>query len=127
MAAIPRPLPVRARRVRLPRRHCEQRVVPQHVVVVEVLVATGLSQHPLREEFLDRVLDQLRIPVIAEALREPSQQPGPLRHLTQQQQAARIRAEPSRTELGYDRAPPEPLESELLFRTVCPHRAAPPR
>ena len=91
MPAIARPPPLSPRDVRLPRRHRQQRVVPQHVVVVEVLVPAGQRQHPLAHELLDRVLDQRRIAMIREAGGELPQQPAALGDLAQQEQAAGVR------------------------------------
>jgi len=125
MALIAGPRAGRAGRIALAGRHRQQRIVPQHVVVVEILVAARQRQDPLRHELLDGVLDQRGIPVVREAVREAPQQPRPLRHLPQQQDA-RVRGDPAPVEAGHHLPPADPLENELLFRTVCPHRAAPP-
>jgi len=125
MAPVPHPLAGRAGHIALAGRHRQQRVVPQYVMVVEILVAAGQRQDPLRHELFHRVLDQLGSAVVREAVREAPQQPRPLRHLPQQQDA-RVRGDPAPVEPGHHLPPPDPLENELLFPTVCPHRAAPP-
>jgi hypothetical protein len=47
--------------------HRHDRIVPQLVVVVEVLVTEHNANHPLPHQRLDRVLNQLRLASIAEA------------------------------------------------------------
>jgi hypothetical protein len=80
----------------------------------------------LADELLDRVLDQRRIAVVEETGGDLPQETRALGDLAQQEQTAGVRAQPARTEIRYHRPPSQPLECELLFSTVCPHRAAPP-
>ena len=83
MPPIARPAPLRPSDVGLPRRHREQRVIPQHVVVVEILVPAGEREHPLAHQLRDGVLDQGRGAMICEAGRKPLQQPAALGHLAE--------------------------------------------
>ena len=67
LAAIARSATLLAGRIALADQRRQERIVPQVVVVVEVFVAQGQGEHPLGDQFVDRVLDQLGIAVIVEA------------------------------------------------------------
>ena len=58
---------IRPPRLELAGQHRQHRVVPQLVVVVQVLVTERDAEHPLRHHRADTVLHQLRHPRVAEA------------------------------------------------------------
>jgi hypothetical protein len=69
-----------AARLQLAGEHRQHRVVPQLVVVDEVLVAKREAEHALADQGGDLVLDPLRRPRVAEAGREaPNEADGPVR------------------------------------------------
>jgi hypothetical protein len=125
MAPVALPTAVDSAEISLARRQRQQGVVPQRVVIVEILVALGLGQHPLAQQLLDRVLEKLRPAVISEAGREASDQSRALRHLPQQQDP-RIRGLSPAVEGGHHLPAPERLKLQLTRTTVCVHRADPP-
>ena len=85
--AISRPLARGAHRIALLGQHRQQRIAPQFVVVVQILVAERHAVHPLRDQLAHRVLDVLRPPMVREACREPLHDPRAPFHLPQQQPA----------------------------------------
>jgi len=117
VAAIARPHPSVPHQIPLPGRHGQQRIVPQGVVIVEILVALGLGQHALTQKLFHRVLDPIRMTIVPEARREATDQPGPLRHLAQQQQAAVLRL-PSAIKGGQHLPPAQGLKLQLCRTTV---------
>ena len=46
--------------------HRQQGIVPQLIMIVEILVAQGQPINPLGDEFFDRMLDQIGITMIGE-------------------------------------------------------------
>jgi hypothetical protein len=75
VAAIARLHPSGPHQIPPPGRHGQQRIVPQGVVIVEVLVALGLGQHALTQKLFYRVLDPIRTTMVSEARREATDQP----------------------------------------------------
>jgi hypothetical protein len=66
------------------------RVVPQMIMVDQVLVAEGNAKYPLHHQRPDVMFDQVRPPPVLETSRKPRNQPnGPVR--LPQQQCSRIR------------------------------------
>jgi hypothetical protein len=117
VAAIPRPHPSGPHQIPLPGRHSQQRIVPQGVVIVEILVTLGLGQHALSQKLFHRVLDPIRTTMVPEARREATDQPAALRHLPQQQQAAVLRL-PSAIKSGHHLPPAQGLKLQLCRTTV---------
>ena len=114
---------VRPLRLELAQQHRQQRVMPQMVVIVEVLVAQRQTEHPLTNQRADFVFDQLGIAMIREALRKPVDQPDrPIRRA--QQQSAGIRCDRPAIEPGGHFAASQGLEIERPLVTLCRHRAA---
>jgi hypothetical protein len=68
MPAVALARPLCAGEVALAHRQRQQRVVAQGVMVVEILIALRLCQHPLRDQLLHAVLDAGRVAMIGEAL-----------------------------------------------------------
>src|SRR5262249_14934057 len=66
---------------------CQQGVVPQVIMVVEVLIAQSQSVDSLGDEMLKRVLDELRVTMIREARGELLDDPGERLGLAEQQAA----------------------------------------
>ena len=62
----------------------QQRIVAEVVMVVEVLVAQGQAVDPLGDEVLQRVLDQVGVTMIGEAVGELADDPGELLDLPEQ-------------------------------------------
>ncbi len=125
-AAVPRG-------VRLLDQHRQQRIVPQLIVVVEVLVSQGQPIDPLRDEFQDRMFHELWIAVIAEAASQLTQDAGgPLdwparlaRSTGPQQQPSRVGGDLAAVKAGNHARPAQPLKLETLLRTLCHQGAAP--
>jgi len=51
----------------LPPEQCQQRILAQFVVVVEILVAQRQRVNPLRHHLLHRMPNQRRVPMVVEA------------------------------------------------------------
>ncbi len=67
LATITRIRPILACRIGLSHEHRQQRIGPELIVVVEILVPQRQSKHTLLEQGFDRVFDLLGIAVIVEA------------------------------------------------------------
>ena len=81
--------------------HRHHRVVTEFVVIVQVLVAEGDAEHALADEGRDRVLDQPRVPRVAEASGEPANQiQSAIRRA--EQQPSGVRRQRAAVELGDD-------------------------
>ena len=77
-------------RRKLARQHRHHRIVPQIVVIVEVLISKRDRKHPLTHQRRNLVLDQLRATPVAKARRKATNQiNGPIRRA--QKQGSRIR------------------------------------
>lgn len=107
-----------AGRVLLADQHRHQRIVSQLVVIVEVLVAQRQAEDSLLDQLLGRVLDQLRIAMVDEALREARQQPRRLLELTQQDRSG-VRADRPAVETGHHQTPPEAQKLKAGVDTLC--------
>jgi hypothetical protein len=100
-------------------------IVPEPVVINEVLVAEREAEHALADQRADRVLDQLLRTMIAEAGGEPADQPnGPVG--LRQQQRTGVRRDPTAAEVGHHLAALDPSEIERILDTLCRHRGSPP-
>jgi hypothetical protein len=60
-----------APRRELARQYRHHRIVPQLVVVVEILVAKRDPENPLTDQGRDLMLDPLRMPLVVKARRKP--------------------------------------------------------
>ena len=101
----------------------QQGIGPQLVVIVQVFIAQGQGEHPLLDQLLDRVFDQIRIAEIIKTASQVREQTGLGLHLPQQQ-AACIRSNRPTIEPGRDFAVSQGLEIERSSATLCRHRAA---
>ena len=94
------------------------------VVVVQVFVAERDAEYALPDKRGDRVLDEPRVPDVAEASRKPPDQiETPVRGA--QQQPARVRRQRPAIELGHHRPPFDPSKHTRFCATLRLHRAAP--
>jgi len=110
--------PVRAERIRLVRRHRQQRIAPQVRVVVQVLVTERQCVEPLRHQLAHRVLDKPPVPLVDETTRQRAREADRTVRLAQQQCAA-IAAQITAAEVGHDRADAEGLKLERDLLTLC--------
>src|SRR5436853_1224490 len=92
-------------------------------MVVEVLVAQRQCHHPLADQTLYRVFHQLRVPIVAKAGRELTQQTRPLFDLAQQEPTA-VRAQLPTVKSGHNLTLSNPLETQLFNATLCLFHAA---
>src|SRR5438477_2567000 len=92
-------------------------------MVVEVLVAQRQCHHPLADQTLYRVFHQLRVPIVAKAGRELTQQTRPLFDLAQQEPTA-VRAQSPTVKSGHNLTLSNPLETQLFNATLCLFHAA---
>jgi len=104
--------------------HRQDRVVPQLVVVVEILVAERQPEDPLADQRLDRMLDRLRYPRIAEASGELPDDPGRPARLPKQQ-CAGIGADHAAVEFAHHFATVDGSKLERILDTLCRHRGSP--
>ncbi len=94
------------------------------IVIVEVFVTQTEAERALLDEVQNRVLDQVRIAMIGEAIREPLQDAGPLFQLPQQH-AAGIRGDRPAVKPGHHVPPPETVKCQILLVTLCHNKTAP--
>ena len=100
------------------------RVVPQPVVVDQVLVPQGDPDHPLADHCRDSMLDPRRVPAVREAGREPLDQADRAVGRAEQQRAG-IRGHRPAVECRHHRATLDRSKSERSRATLCRHRGAP--
>ena len=73
--------------LKLTQQRPEHRIVPQLLVIVEILVPQRHPKHPLPDQRPHRVFDQLRVALIDEAPSQPIDQPDRLIRAPQQQRS----------------------------------------
>ena len=98
------------------------RVVAKLVVIVQVLVAERDAEHALADERGDRVLDEPRVPRVAEASGEPANQIEPPVGGAEQQ-PARVRRQRAAVELGHHGPAFDPCKQARFCATLRLHRA----
>ena len=101
----------------------QQGVVPQLVVIVEILVPQGNAHDPLGHQCPHRVLRQTAVAVVREACGHPvheTERPVDL----PEQQSSRVRRDPSTIERGRYPPAPTPLKCEGNGLTLCRHRSS---
>lgn len=76
-------------------RHLEDRILPQLVAVVGILVARRDREHPQPQHLLDRVIDAVGIAAVVEARRQARRDLEPPLHAPQQQHARVRRQHPA--------------------------------
>ena len=101
----------------LARHQGTDRVEPQPVVVVEILVAQRESPDPLPEQFRNRVLHQVLGSQITKAPRQPIDQPEATVELAQKERPA-IATEISTSKIGSHLSASEALKLENLLGTL---------
>ena len=74
-------------RLELAQQRTEHRVVPQLLVIVQVLITQRDPEHALPHHRPDRVLDQISSPLVDEAVGQPIDQPDRLIRAPQQQRS----------------------------------------
>ena len=79
----------------------------------------------LGDQFLDGVLDQIRITMVGEAGRKLPNDAGDPLGFTQQQ-TARVRRDSATVESGHHIPASQRMKSERLLVTLCHHQAVPP-
>jgi hypothetical protein len=102
------------------RQHREERIVPQLLVIVQVLVAQRQSIDPLPHQGRHRVRHTRWIAMILEAAREPVENPRHPVHLAQQHRAAIGRQRPA-IKPRLHRAAAHRLKLQRPARTLCRH------
>jgi hypothetical protein len=102
---------------------CQKHVLPQLIVIIQILVAQSQSVNALSDQFLNRVLGQDRRPVIHEAGGELAEDARPLLDLPQQQPPS-IGGDPPSVKSSGNFSPREGLKFQRTFVTLCNHRAA---
>jgi hypothetical protein len=113
-------------RLQLAGEHGQHRIVPQVVVVDEVLVAERDAEHPLADRGGQPMLDPVRAAGVAEARREPPDQAdGPI--CRPEQQRAGIRGDRPTVEAGDHGAALDRGELEQRRATLRRHRGPPLR
>jgi hypothetical protein len=102
----------------------EHRVVPELVMVDQVLVPERDAEHALRHHRLDRVLDLRLGTVVTETRREPRRQADrPIGRPEQQRPG--IRGDLAAVERRHHLAALDHFISEQVAATLCRHRGAP--
>ena len=127
---VERRLPRERRAVRplggeLARQHLQHGIVPQMVVIVDVLVAQGDGEDALADERRHRVQQRIRVAAIVEAARQSLDQAdrsvrGP------EQQPAGVRSDLATVERAHNPVAFHGSEIERILATVCVHRGRSP-
>ena len=90
-------------------------------MVVEILVAQAQPVHTLLDQRFDGMLDPIRIPMVGEALAQPTQNPGPLLHFAQQD-APGVGGDLTAVEPAHDISSVQALKHELCSGTLCEYK-----
>jgi len=100
------------------------RVVTELIVVDQVFIAERQSEHPLADQCLDLMLDQLRAAKVAEAGREAIDEADrPVGRA--KQHPASVRSDASAVERSLNPTAFDRYKSKQIRDTVCLHRGAP--
>ena len=113
-----------APRLKLARQNRHHRVVSQRVVVAQVLITQCDAEHPLTDQRLDLVLDQVSRPHIPETRREPIDQPDRTIRRAQKQPTS-VRCDRPAVKRSHDSAPFNACKSKQIRATLCRHRGTP--
>jgi hypothetical protein len=108
----------RVRRPEFARRRSEERIVPQVLVVVEILIPERQPEDPLRHQLRHRVHDQVRGAPVGEARRHAPGQPQPAIEFAQEQHPA-VAAELAAAEVGHHLARSQRRKLERAPLTLC--------
>ena len=109
----------------LSRQRLQHRIVPQMIVIVDVLVAQGNAEDALADERRHRVQQSVRIAAVLEAVRQSLNQAdrsvrGP------EQQPAGVRGDLAAVERAHNPAALRGSEIKRILATVCVHRGRSP-
>ncbi len=111
-------------RMQLAGQHRKDRVLPQLVVIVEVLVAQHQAEDALAHQRLDPMLDITSITPVGEALRKPLHQLDAAIDLPQEQRTS-VRGDVAAIETRNHTTPLDRFKLEQLRSTLCWHRGDP--
>jgi hypothetical protein len=100
------------------------RVMAELIVVVQVVVAHRKPKHPLADQRLDLVLNQLWAARVTEAGRETIDEPDRPVSRAKQHRAG-VRSDASAVKSRHHRTPLDGYKSEQIRDTVRLHRGAP--
>lgn len=118
-------LAVRAQhRGQLPSQRRKRWVLPQLVVIIEILITKCQGEDPLANQRLNPMLNITRVTPVAETPGEPTDQPQTAINLAQQQ-PTRVRSDIAAVEPGHHRTPINRFKFKQLRATVCLHRGTP--
>ena len=107
----------------LARQQRQQRVAPQVVVVVEVVVPQSNAGDALRHQCPHRMFDETLVPVVREGCGNSVEELGGAVRLPQQQRSG-VGRDRSAVERGRDPAALAPLKCEGKRLTLCRHRSS---
>ena len=110
--------PVAAQGIGLVTGDGQERIVPERVVIVEVLVAQRQAAEPLGEQVFERVVAVARVAPVGEGLDQRARHAQTAIHLAHQQRAA-IAGEIAAGKIRDHLAGAEVLKEERLVVTVC--------
>src|SRR5690606_25448314 len=96
----------------------EQRLAPERVVVVHVLVAEREAEDPLPDDLPDIVLDATAVAVVHETLREALDD-APAALDPAEQQHPGVRSDLATVEIGHEFAAAGGLGAQVARATVC--------
>ena len=105
--------------------HLKHGIVPQLVVVVEVLIAERDAEDALAEQRRHRMQERVRVAAILEAAREPLDQADRSVRGSEQQPAG-MRGDLAAVERAHNLATLHGSEIERILATVCVHRGRSP-
>ena len=122
LAAVIRAATVGTGWIGLARKQGEERIVPQSVVVVYVLVSQRQPVDALGDQFGDVVFYPVRVPVIGEAGGQLSQDAGLVLDFPQQQRSG-VGRDLAAVEMRYNFPMIQGVKIEAFLDTLCRHRS----
>ena len=117
-AVVVRGQAVAAQRIGLVAGGGQERIVPERVVIVEVVGAQRQTVEPLGEQVFERVIAIARVAPVGERLGQRAGQSPAAIQLAQEQRAA-VAGEVAAGKIGDDLAGAEVLKKQRLVVTVC--------
>lgn len=123
LAGVAWVLAARPGRVRLADEHGQQRIVPQPVVIDQILVAQTQTEDALLQKIHQRVLDGLGVAVVGETSGELRDESKAVVDLPQQQAAA-VGTDRSAIKPRDDIASRQAVKLKRLWVTLCDHETA---
>src|SRR6266478_2167024 len=124
LSSISLSCPALSARILFSHQYCQQWIVPQIIVVIQIFISKRYPIYSLRYQLLYRMLDCPRVSIVCEAFRESPDDPSSLFYFSQQQSAT-IACNLSTGEVRYHRSASQGLKLVIFEVTLCTQEAVP--